>query len=192
MTLSVSLPSLCGVLSKREILFKYDRYPSLLRSSEYSRIHAQLALALARLFNGQHDYSFHLPDQQALCSLITFILGASIARIGDKIGCKTRAWLSLGTFIQTLFTAAAAIAIWKSGQASVSDARANPAWNNTLSFVCIGFMSASMGLQGIMGKRTNTQFTTTGEFSHSRLFYWYSTLIVPCSGTDDDLVRIDG
>jgi hypothetical protein len=59
---------------------------------------------------------------------------------------------------------AAAIAIWKSGQASVADARADPAWSNTLSFVCIGFMSASMGLQGIMGKRTNTQFTTTGEF----------------------------
>lgn len=121
----------------------------------------QLALAIARLFNGQHDTSFHLADQQALCSLITFILGATIARIGDKMGCKTRAWLALGTFIQTLFTMAAAIAIWKSGQGSVADVRDNPAWNNTLSFVCIGFMSASMGLQGIMGKRTNTQFTTT-------------------------------
>jgi len=77
------------------------------------------------------------------------------------MGCKSRAWLSLGTFIQSLFTMAAAIAIWKSGQASVADARADPAWSNTLSFVCIGFMSASMGLQGIMGKRTNTQFTTT-------------------------------
>lgn len=121
----------------------------------------QLGLALARLFNGQHDYSFHIADQQALCSLITFILGATIARIGDKMGCKTRAWLALGTLIQTLFTMAAAIAIWKSGQMSVADSRANPAWTNTLSFVCIGFMSASMGLQGIMGKRTNTQFTTT-------------------------------
>jgi len=59
---------------------------------------------------------------------------------------------------------AAAIAIWKSHQDSVADARANPAWNNVLSFVCVGFMSASMGLQGIMGKRVNTQFTTTGVF----------------------------
>lgn len=91
-------------------------------------------------------------------------MGASIARIGDKIGCKTRAWLSLGTFIQTLFTSAAAIAIWKNGQqGSVADSRGDPVWTNTLSFVCIGFMSASMGLQGIMGKRTNTQFTTTGK-----------------------------
>ncbi|OAX34715.1 hypothetical protein K503DRAFT_859048 [Rhizopogon vinicolor AM-OR11-026] len=121
----------------------------------------QLSLAIARLFNGQHDTSFHLADQQALCSLITFILGAFIARIGDKMGCKTRVWLSLGTFIQTLFTMGAAVAIWKSGQGSVADARDDPAWSNTLSFVCVGFMSASMGLQGIMAKRTNTQFTTT-------------------------------
>ncbi|EGO03244.1 hypothetical protein SERLA73DRAFT_23921, partial [Serpula lacrymans var. lacrymans S7.3] len=124
----------------------------------------QLSLAIARLFSGppgQRDLSFHLADQQALCSLITFILGATIARIGDKIGCKTRAWLVLGTFIQCICTMAAAIAIWKSGQGSVADVRDNPAWSNALSFVCIGFMSASMGLQGIMGKRLNTQFTTT-------------------------------
>jgi uncharacterized membrane protein YoaK (UPF0700 family) len=121
----------------------------------------QLALALARLFDGKHDYSFHIADRQALCSVLTFIFGAFIGRLGDKLGCKTRLWLSLGTFIQTLFTMAAAIAIWKSHQGSVADARANPAWNNVLSFVCVGFMSASMGLQGIMGKRVNTQFTTT-------------------------------
>lgn len=123
----------------------------------------QLALALARLFNGEHDRSFHIADRQALCSLICFICGATIGRLGDKLGCKTRLWMSLGTFIQTLFTMSAAIAIWKSGQASVADVRSNPAWTNTLSFVCVGFMSASMGLQGIMGKRMNTQFTTTGS-----------------------------
>lgn len=70
--------------------------------------------------------------------------------------------MSLGTFIQALFTMAGAIAIWQSGQPSTANSRANPAWTNTLSFVCIGFISASMGLQGIMGKRMNTQFTTTG------------------------------
>ncbi|KAI6142641.1 hypothetical protein BKA82DRAFT_4189337 [Pisolithus tinctorius] len=121
----------------------------------------QLALALARLFNGTHDLSFHLADQQALCSVLCFIFGAFIGRLGDKIGCKTRLWVTFGTFIQTIFTMAAAIAIWKSGQPSLSDTRADPAWSNALSFVCIGFMSASMGLQGIMGKRLNTQFTTT-------------------------------
>jgi len=93
--------------------------------------------------------------------VLTFIFGAFIGRLGDKLGCKTRIWLALGTLIQTVFTMAAAIAIWQSHQGSVTDSRVSPAWTNTLSFVCIGFMSASMGLQGIMGKRVNTQFTTT-------------------------------
>lgn len=124
----------------------------------------QLALALARLFQGppgERDTSFHLADKQALTSVLTFIFGAFLGRIGDRMGAKTRAWLFLGTFIQTLFTMAAAIAIWKSGEPSFADERSNPAWRNALSFVTIGFMSASMGLQGIMGKRVNTQFATT-------------------------------
>ena len=126
-----------------------------------------MALALARLFQGppgHRDGSFHLADKQALTSVTTFIFGAFLGRIGDRMGAKTRAWLFLGTFIQALFTMAAALAIWKSGQPSAADARDDPAWSNALSFVCIGFMSASMGLQGIMGKRVNTQFATTSTF----------------------------
>jgi MFS family permease len=121
----------------------------------------KLALALARLCNGQHDYSFHIADRQALCSMLTFIFGAFIGRLGDKLGCKTRLWLALGTFIQALFTMAAAVAIWQSHEASVANTPAHPVWTNVLSFACVGFMSASMGLQAIMGKRINTQFTTT-------------------------------
>jgi len=56
---------------------------------------------------------------------------------------------------------AAAIAIWQSGQGSIAPTRIDPAWSNAVSFVCLGFMSASMGLQGIMGKRINSQFATT-------------------------------
>lgn len=56
---------------------------------------------------------------------------------------------------------AAAVAIWQSGQESIAPSRSNPAWTNTVSFVGLGFMSASMGLQGIMGKRINSQFATT-------------------------------
>jgi hypothetical protein len=63
--------------------------------------------------------------------------------------------------IQALFTMAAAIAIWQSGEGSIAPNRSTPAWSNPLSFVCLGFMSASMGLQGIMGKRINSQFATT-------------------------------
>lgn len=127
----------------------------------------QLALALARLFEGpvgHRDTSFHIADKQALTSLLTFILGASLGRIGDWMGPKSRAWLFLGTFIQALFTMTAALTAWKSGQGSVADDRGDPAWSNVLTFVALGFMSASLGLQGIMGKRVNTQFTTTSAF----------------------------
>jgi hypothetical protein len=124
----------------------------------------QLALALARLFQGSpghHDTSFHIADKQALTSLTTFLFGAFIGRIGDRIGAKTRLWLFLGTVIQALFTMAAAISLWKSGEGSVASTRAVPAWTNAATYACLGLMSASMGLQGIMGKRLNTQFATT-------------------------------
>jgi len=124
----------------------------------------QLSLAIARLFAGppgHRDKTFHISDQQALTSLLTFNAGAFVGRLGDWMGPMSRAWLMLGTFIQALFTMAAAVAVWQSGQISVATDRYDPAWTNALTFVAIGFMSASVGLQGIMGKRVNTQFSTT-------------------------------
>jgi hypothetical protein len=123
---------------------------------------AQLGIALARLFhNNGEDTSFHLADQLALASVLTFLFGAFIGRIGDKMGAKTRAWLFLGTFIQVLFTMAAAILIWRSGQGPIASDRGDIAWTNAKAFASLGFISASLGLQGIMGKRVNTQFATT-------------------------------
>ncbi|KXN83292.1 hypothetical protein AN958_01625 [Leucoagaricus sp. SymC.cos] len=125
---------------------------------------AQLALALARLFEGPpgfRDTSFHIADQQALCSLLSFQLGAFFGRLGDKIGPHKRIWLIFGTFMQAVLTMAGAIAFWKSGEPSISGARDDPAWHNVLTFVGLAFMSASLGTQGIVGKRLNTQFGTT-------------------------------
>jgi hypothetical protein len=125
---------------------------------------AQLALALARLFEGApgfRDQTFHRADQQALCSLISFNLGAFVGRIGDRVGPHKRLWLIAGTFIQTVLTMAGAIALWKSGQPAISGARDDPAWTNALTFVGLAFISASLGVQGILGKRLNTQFGTT-------------------------------
>jgi len=125
---------------------------------------AQLALALARLFEGapgSRDQTFHKADQQALCSLISFNAGAFIGRLGDRIGAHKRIWLIVGTLIQALFTMASAIAFWKSGQPSISGERDLPSWTNALTFVGLAFMSASLGVQGILGKRLNTQFGTT-------------------------------
>ncbi|KAG5651511.1 hypothetical protein H0H81_008376 [Sphagnurus paluster] len=124
----------------------------------------QLALALARLFEGPkgfRDTTFHRADQQALCSLISFNAGAFVGRIGDRVGPLKRIWLIGGTLLQALLTMAAAITIWKSGQSSIADERGYPSWTNVLTFVSIAFMSASLGVQGIQGKRLNTQFGTT-------------------------------
>ncbi|KAG1753022.1 hypothetical protein EDB19DRAFT_1892963 [Suillus lakei] len=94
----------------------------------------KLSLALAGRL--EHNHTFQLVDRQALCSLIavmfTIFLGS---RVGDKIGCKTRAWLFLGTLIQVLFTAASAILIRES---SVTDARNNLAWSDTPSLIFTG------------------------------------------------------
>ncbi|KAG2339054.1 hypothetical protein BDR05DRAFT_1040151 [Suillus weaverae] len=122
----------------------------------------QLSLAISRLVNLKRDYSFHLVDQQALCSVISFALAVFLGgRIGDKIGNKTRGWLFLGTFIQTLFTIASAIAVWVGRESSTADARYALTWSDTLSFVFTGFLSASMGLQGVMARRVNTHFGNT-------------------------------
>jgi len=84
------------------------------------------------------------------------------SRIGDKIGCKSRAWLFMGTLIQALLTMASAILIWEGRESSIADVRDDPAWSDTLSFAFTGFLSASMGLQGVMAKRVNTHFANTG------------------------------
>ncbi|KAF8916405.1 hypothetical protein CPB85DRAFT_1432092 [Mucidula mucida] len=125
---------------------------------------AQLGLAIARLFDGSHGHrssAFHIADKQALTSLLSFNAGAFVGRLGDKMGAHKRIWLIFATFLQALLTMAAAVTIYKSGQPSVADERAFPTWTNTLSFACVAFMSASLGVQGIVGKRLNTQFTTT-------------------------------
>jgi hypothetical protein len=139
-----------------------------------------LALALARLFSGpagQRDKAFHRADQQALASLISFNLGAFVGRIGDKLGAMTRLWLVIGTFIQAICTMVASITIWKSGEGSIANNRGDPSWTNVLSFVCLAFMSVSLGLQGIMAKRLNTQFTTTSAFADTTYLLFPAFLI---------------
>ncbi|PIL24596.1 hypothetical protein GSI_12480 [Ganoderma sinense ZZ0214-1] len=124
----------------------------------------QLSIALARLLQpNRGPTSFRLSDQHALTSLTCFFAGSFLGRIGNHLGDTTRAWLVLGTFVQTLFTMAAALTAWQSGRASVSPSIAptEAAWTGATTFVALGFMSASMGLQAIMGKRMNTEYAST-------------------------------
>ncbi|KAJ7731093.1 hypothetical protein DFH07DRAFT_153547 [Mycena maculata] len=121
---------------------------------------AQFALALARLENPR-DFVFYVADWQALTSLVAFNAGAFIGRIGDRIGPHTRQWLISGTVAQAVFTIIAGICIQQSGQGSIAVARGEPSWTNGLTSVGLALMAASLGLQGIMAKRLNTQFSTT-------------------------------
>ncbi|KAJ7457646.1 hypothetical protein B0H11DRAFT_1738172 [Mycena galericulata] len=127
---------------------------------------AQLALAIARLWEiapsgSGHDTSFHIADQQALTSLLSFNAGAFFGRFGDRIGPHKRFWLVLATSVQVLLTMGAALTLWKSGQGSIAAVRGTPSWTDPLTFVALAFLSASLGVQGIVGKRLNTQFGTT-------------------------------
>lgn len=154
----------------------------------------QLALAVAKTFEGpsstSQDTAFRNPDQHALCSFLTFLLGAFLGRIGDRIGPHKRRWLVSATFVQSLLTMAAAITIWKSSQDSrdgptrfsIADERGDPAWTHALTFACIGFMSASMGLQGVVAKRLNTEFAASSK-SSGNLYGVYMLTFYP-SRTD--------
>ncbi|BGP03063.1 hypothetical protein RTBOTA2_005682 [Rhodotorula toruloides] len=117
----------------------------------------QLSLAVARLF-ATNDRTFHKPDQQALTSLLAFLLGSSIGRIGDKVGPKRRWWIMTATFIMALFTMAAALCAHFSYEPSVAEFRTNASWQNARGMAALAFASASLGLQGIVAKRLNTAF----------------------------------
>ncbi|GAA5903942.1 hypothetical protein JCM8208_001734 [Rhodotorula glutinis] len=106
----------------------------------------QLGLAVARLF-ATSDRTFHKPDQQALTSLLSFLLGTSLGRIGDRVGPKKRWWVMTGTFISALLTMAAALCAHFSREISVAEFRTEASWRSAQGMAALGFASASLGLQ---------------------------------------------
>ncbi|KAF7362570.1 Aldedh domain-containing protein [Mycena venus] len=126
----------------------------------------QLSIAIARLLEHNssgvgRDTAFRMADRQAITSLLSFNAGAFFGRLGDRMGSHKRSWLLLSTFVQVLLTMAAALVIWKSGQDNIAAKRGDRSWTNALTFIGLAFMSASLGIQGIVGKRLNTQFNAT-------------------------------
>lgn len=80
----------------------------------------QLGLAVARLF-ATSDKTFHKPDQQALTSLLSFIVGTSLGRFGVRIGAQRRTWLIGSTFLTALLCMAASLCAHFSGEESVAE-----------------------------------------------------------------------
>lgn len=72
---------------------------------------AQLAIAIARTFDPlpTRTYGFQKGDQQALTALMSFWLGTSFGRIGERLGNKRRLWLATSGILQMLMAATAAL-----------------------------------------------------------------------------------
>lgn len=104
--------------------------------------------------------SFLNADQLSLTSLLTFLFGALVARIGNRLGHTTRLWLFIGTFIQCLFTMAASVCAWQDNR-PLPDSKGDPTWTTASSFAAVGFMSATLGLQGVMSMRMKSHFGLT-------------------------------
>jgi uncharacterized membrane protein YoaK (UPF0700 family) len=84
---------------------------------------AQLGLAIARTFapDTLRTYGFQLPDIQALVSLLSFLVGASLGRFENLFGGgRRKSWLVTATFVQCLLAAAAAIAHHYSGEYGIA------------------------------------------------------------------------
>lgn len=145
---------------------------------------------MGRFLDDEPDLVYRIADRLALTSLLSFILGGFIGRLGDRVGYSTRIWMASGTFIQTLFTMAATIAIWKANVPSYAAFGNGPLWTTPLTFLGYGFMSASMGLQGVMAKRLNTQFSTSGWLSPF-FFFKLATQVMRTSCTHFHMGRVN-
>ncbi|KAJ3201868.1 hypothetical protein HDU82_007814 [Entophlyctis luteolus] len=122
---------------------------------------AQLGLAVARTFQADESHAFLLPDRQALTSLGSFLLGTMVGRVGDRFGAARRAWLAFATVLQAVLLAIAAGCIYAADEPDIASSRGTPSWTSAAAFLGLAFASASLGLQGIVAKRLNTQFGTT-------------------------------
>ncbi|TXT12634.1 uncharacterized protein COLE_03044 [Cutaneotrichosporon oleaginosum] len=124
---------------------------------------AQLAIAMARNFDppATRTRGFQKGDQQALTALATFWLGTSLGRIGARVGNTRRAWLVTSSILQMLMAAIAALLAHYSGESPYAADRAHPSWASPMGMGALAFLSASLGLQGIVGKRIGSAMNTT-------------------------------
>ncbi|ADV22442.1 hypothetical protein I305_02901 [Cryptococcus gattii E566] len=114
---------------------------------------AQLGLAIAKIFTSDEHKTigFQKLDQQALTSLLTFLMGAVVGQLGNRVGGRKRIWLIGATLGQMLLMMAAALAAHFCGESGLSDSRGDPSWITPIGMAALGFLSAAMGLQGAVG-----------------------------------------
>ena len=151
------------------------------RSTVQSGNTVQVGIALAQLYapvaRPGETKSFHITDYQALCSLLSFLVGSQLSRLfpGSK---KSRIFAMLWAFIQgwclsivphltvtdsssVLLTGAAALAIHYSGEPTFSLSRGTPSWSNADGFITLGLLAFSFGMQGTVAEMLGSNFTST-------------------------------
>ncbi|KZV80260.1 hypothetical protein EXIGLDRAFT_733362 [Exidia glandulosa HHB12029] len=127
----------------------------------------QLGLAIARLFSGPVlDTAMRMPDKQALVSLLSFLAGGALGRFtnienSSIFGAKKRAWLFLATLASALLTLAGCLFANASNAGVFATDRGEPAWTDVFGFLALGCISASMGLQAVVGTRLGSHFATS-------------------------------
>ncbi|WVN87595.1 uncharacterized protein L203_102778 [Cryptococcus depauperatus CBS 7841] len=155
---------------------------------------AQLGLAIARTFApaGEKTYGFQKPDQQALTSLLSFWIGASLGRFGDWSGARKRTWLVSATFVQALLVMAAALAAHYSKESGFAEHRGDPSWKTPLGMAALAFLSATMGIQGIVGKRIASPMNTTVVLTTTWVEIFNDPLLCAFKYTPSRDIRIAG
>ncbi|KAK8843939.1 hypothetical protein IAR55_006731 [Kwoniella newhampshirensis] len=155
---------------------------------------AQLGLAIARTFApvGERTYGMQKPDQQALASLLSFWLGTSLGRLGDRLTAKKRTWLVLASFVQVLLAMAAALTAHFSGESGLATSRGVPSWQSPLGIAALSFLSATMGIQGIVGKRVGSPMNTTVVLTTTWVEIFNDPLLFAFRYTPSRDIRIAG
>ncbi|KAH8828537.1 hypothetical protein DL96DRAFT_1709818 [Flagelloscypha sp. PMI_526] len=126
--------------------------------------YTQLINAIPRLFQTDAPHTFRLVDRQALVCLLAFFLGALFGHpkaLLNQRSPTSRFWLIFSTAIQALCTAAASVLIWTSRSGTIATDSLHEVWQNRWTFVALGFISFSLGLQGVVARGLNTPFGAT-------------------------------
>ncbi|WWD20190.1 hypothetical protein CI109_104666 [Kwoniella shandongensis] len=122
---------------------------------------AQLGLAIARTWTPGADDGFQKMDQQALVSLLCFLVGASLGQIGNRVGGRKRSWLVGATLGMMVLMMGAAVAALVSGESGVASGRGDPSWVTPKGMLALAFLSAAMGLQGAVGSKLGSPLGCT-------------------------------
>ncbi|KAH8922663.1 hypothetical protein BT69DRAFT_220979 [Atractiella rhizophila] len=127
----------------------------------------QLSITFSRLWCSKEicpGSMFPYTDSLALCSLLSFILGSTLAHISLRRP-KRRIWLVGATVFQAILLGVSSVLATYSGGELMGGSNDlgvdGKGWTDSYGFVAMAFGSMSMGLQGGVAKRLNTDYAAS-------------------------------